>query len=173
MRQNYNKKNKGLAMLGQGKWKSALGHTLLLIGMVLVSMGAFAQTPTGGLYLHKTWIPDETDPTGGTGEIMLETFVTGDKIIIEKDIPSDIVLVLDVSSSMRQTRGTLNQPTNRALTYNMVAGARTAETNYIFNSSQLFAEKNNDRYYLYYFNNSTKTYIHRNGTNTTNINNAA
>lgn len=174
MRQNYNKKNKGLALLGQGKWKSALGHTLLLIGMVLVSMGAFAQTPTGGLYLNKTWIPDPSDPTGGTGEIMLETFVTGDKIIIEKDIPSDIVLVLDVSSSMRQTRGTLNQPTNRALTYNMVAGARTAETNYIYNSSQLFAEKNGDRYYLYFFNNSTKTYINRNnGTNTTNINNAA
>ena len=169
---------KSLASLGHGKWKSALGHTLLLIGMVLVSMGAFAQTPTGGLYLNKTWIPDPSDPTGGTGEIMLETFVTGDKIIIEKDIPSDIVLVLDVSSSMRATRGTQVQVTSasdRALTYNMVAGARTVEDNYTFNNYQLFAEEYNGRYYLYYNSSGSdnRNYFRTNGNTTTNRNNAA
>ena len=172
MQQNYNKKNKNVAQLGHGKWKSALGRTLLLIGMVLVSMGAFAQVPTGGLYLHKTWIPDESDPTGGTGEIMLETFVTGEKMIIQKDIPSDIVLVLDVSTSMKATRGTQTTPSNRALTYNMVAGARTAEANYTYNGNQLFAEENNGKYYLYYNSSGsdTRNYFRRDGNTTTNIN---
>ena len=98
---NYEKRS--LALLGHGKWKSALGHTLLIIGLVLLSMGAFAQTPTGGLYMHKTWIPDETDPTGSKGEIMLETFVTGESIITEAHIPTDIVVVVDQSTSMAET----------------------------------------------------------------------
>lgn len=157
---NYYKNKESLARLGHGKWKSALRHTLLIIGMVLVSMGAFAQTPTGGLYLHKTWIPDPSDPTGGTGEIMLETFVTGDKMIIQKDIPSDIVLVLDVSSSMSATRGTQNSPSDRALSYNDVAGARTAETNYTYNENQLFAEEYEGAYYLYIQQGGNKNYLY-------------
>ena len=98
MKQNYN--NESLALLGHGKWKSALGHTLLLIGMVLVSMGAFAQAPTGGLYMQKDWTPDPTDPTGSKGTIRLETFVTGEKIITEAHVPTDIVIVVDQSGSM-------------------------------------------------------------------------
>ena len=100
MQMNHYTNKKSLALLGHGKWKSALGHTLLLIGMVLVSLGAFAQEPTNGLYMHKTWIPDETDPTGSKGEIMLETFVTGEKIKTEAHIPTDIVIVVDQSGSM-------------------------------------------------------------------------
>ena len=173
MQQNYNKKNKNVAQLGHGKWKSALGRTLLLIGMVLVSMGAFAQVPTGGLYLYKTWIPDETDPTGGTGEIMLETFVTGEKTIIQKDIPSDIVLVLDVSTSMSATRGTQNTPSDRALTYNKVADARTAETNYTYSGYQVFAEEYNNRYYVYYQRGGTKYYFTSTGGTNTSRNRAA
>ena len=99
---NHYTNKKSLALLGHGKWKSALGHTLLLIGMVLVSMGAFAQAPTGGLYMQKDWTPDPTDPTGSKGTIRLETFVTGEKIITEAHIPTDIVLVLDQSGSMAQ-----------------------------------------------------------------------
>jgi hypothetical protein len=100
MQMNHYTNKKSLALLGHGKWKSALSHTLLLIGMVLVSMGAFAQEPSNGLYLHKDWEPDPTDPTGSRGVIRLETFVTGDKIITETHTPTDIVLVLDVSGSM-------------------------------------------------------------------------
>ncbi len=96
---NYEKRS--LALLGHGKWKSALGHTLLIIGMVLVSLGAFAQTPTNGLYMHKTWIPDPNDATGSKGEIMLETFVTGESIITEAHTPTDIVVVVDQSGSMQ------------------------------------------------------------------------
>ena len=100
MQMNHYTNKKSLALLGHGKWKSALGHTLLLIGMVLVSIGAFAQTPTGGLYMQKGWTPDPTDPTGSKGTIRLETFVTGEKIITEAHIPTDIVIVVDQSGSM-------------------------------------------------------------------------
>ena len=98
MKQNY---EECLAKRSHGKWKSALGHTLLIIGMVLVSLGAFAQTPTNGLYMHKTWIPDPNDATGSKGEIMLETFVTGESIITEAHTPTDIVVVVDQSGSMQ------------------------------------------------------------------------
>ena len=99
MKQNYN--NESLARLGHGKWKSALGHTLLIIGMVLMSLGVYAQTATGGLYMHKTWVPDYTTcPNGDCGHIRLETFVTGDAIIVDAHIPTDIVVVVDQSGSM-------------------------------------------------------------------------
>ena len=60
MQQNYNKNNKSLALLGQSKWKHALKFTLLLIGFVMSfgMMVAYAQEPTGGLYMHKDWQPD-------------------------------------------------------------------------------------------------------------------
>ena len=99
---NHYTNKKSLALLGHSKLKGALRHTLLLIGMVLMSLEAFAQEPTNGLYMHKTWIPDETDPMGSKGEIMLETFVTGEKIKTEAHIPTDIVLVLDQSGSMQE-----------------------------------------------------------------------
>ena len=94
---------KGLALFGQGKWKSALGHTLLIIGMVLMSFGAYAQTPTGGLYMNKTWVPE--CPDGSCGHIRLETFVTGEKIITESHVPTDIVVVVDQSGSMSESFG--------------------------------------------------------------------
>ncbi len=101
MKQNY---EESLAKRSHGKWKSALGHTLLIIGMVLVSLGAFAQqqemTPIPeGLVMEKKWQSD--DPTGRTGNILVETYVTGHSIA--KHVPTDIVLVLDVSGSMDET----------------------------------------------------------------------
>ena len=98
---NYEKRS--LALLGHGKWKSALGHTLLIIGMVLMSLGAWAQVDPAnpnipeGLVMNKYFVPD--DPNDGTsGNIFLETYVTGHSVAQHK--PTDIVLVLDVSGSM-------------------------------------------------------------------------
>ena len=92
---------KSLVLLGHGKWKSALGHTLLIIGMVLMSLGVYAQEATGGLYMHKTWVPDtENCPDGDCGHIRLETFVTGESMVVEAHIPTDIVVVVDQSGSM-------------------------------------------------------------------------
>ena len=99
MQMNHYTNKKSLALLGHGKWKSALGHTLLLIGMVLVSLGAFAQNMTpvpDGLKMEKKWVSD--DPTGRTGNILVEAFVTGHSVA--QHVPTDIVLVLDVSGSM-------------------------------------------------------------------------
>ena len=102
MRKNY-KNNKTMASLGQGKWKNVLGHTLLLIGFVMGfgMVSAYAQEASGGLYMHKTWVPDyENCPSGDCGYIQLETFVTGEKIISETHVPTDIVIVVDQSRSM-------------------------------------------------------------------------
>ena len=101
MQMNHYTNKKSLALLGHGKWKSALGHTFLLIGMVLVSMGAFAQTtPTpympDGLVMKKTW--EATNASGTKGNIFVEAFVTGHSV--DTHVPTDIVLVLDVSGSM-------------------------------------------------------------------------
>ncbi|MBR6228078.1 MAG: VWA domain-containing protein [Bacteroidales bacterium] len=101
MKQNYN--NESLALLGHGKWKSALGHTLLIIGMVLMSLGAYAQTPStdipAGLKMKKTWVAD--DPlTNTSGKVVLETYVTGSEITTTSSVPNDIVIIVDQSGSM-------------------------------------------------------------------------
>ncbi|MBR5169774.1 MAG: T9SS type A sorting domain-containing protein [Muribaculaceae bacterium] len=113
---------KSLALLGHGKWKSALGHTLLIIGMVLVSLGAWAQVDPAnpnipkGLVMNKWFEPD--DPNDGTsGNIFLETYVTGHSVAQHK--PTDIVLVLDVSGSMDEnmTSYTYSPRTSQGYTY--------------------------------------------------------
>ena len=100
MKQNY---EECLAKRSHGKWKHALRHTLLIIGMVLVSLGAWAQVDPAnpnipeGLVMKKWFEPD--DPNDGTsGNIFLETYVTGRSVA--QHVPTDIVLVLDVSGSM-------------------------------------------------------------------------
>lgn len=176
MKQNYNKKS--LALLGHGKWKSALGHTLLLIGFLtgFGLMGAFAQEPTNGLYMHKTWTPDPSDPTGAKGTIRLETFVTGDKIITEEHIPTDIVLVLDVSGSMNQNIYTYsyNPRASQAYSYDSYGD----NTYYYLYNGQYYAVSREaeryggvliPRYYyrLYFTVNGQRIYLSGTGTTTT------
>ena len=99
----FDKMKRSLALLGHSKLKGALQHTLLIIGMVLMSLGAQAQVDPAnpnipeGLVMNKYFVPD--DPNNGTsGNIFLETYVTGHSVAQHK--PTDIVLVLDVSGSM-------------------------------------------------------------------------
>lgn len=89
-----------------------LKRTLLIIGMVVMAMGAYAQEATGGLYMHKTWVPDYTNcPDGSCGHIRLETFVTGESMTVDVHIPTDIVVVVDQSGSMADAfDGTENVP---------------------------------------------------------------
>ncbi len=163
---NYEKRS--LALLGHGKWKSALGHTLLIIGMVLVSLGAWAQVDPAnpnipeGLVMKKYFEPD--DPNDGTsGNIFLETYVTGHSVAQHK--PTDIVLVLDVSGSMDQnmTSYTYSAITSQGYSYNsygnnsyyykhtngqyyQVTRYRTANNNYGYR--YLYYDVNGTRYYL-------------------------
>jgi uncharacterized protein YegL len=111
MQQNYNKNNRSRAHLGHGKWKHALGCALLLIGFLMGfgMMNAFAQEATGGLYMHKTWVPTSTN--GDKGYIQLETFVTGETTVVNVSVPTDIVVVVDQSGSMKDAfDGTENVP---------------------------------------------------------------
>ena len=89
-----------------------LKRTLLIVGMVLMAMGAYAQEAPGGLYMHKEWQPDYTNcPDGSCGHIRLETFVTGETMTVDVHIPTDIVVVVDQSGSMADAfDGTENVP---------------------------------------------------------------
>ena len=49
---------------------------------------------------HIAYSKTVTGPENGIYTIHLDTFVTGEKSIVESSIPADIVLVLDVSGSM-------------------------------------------------------------------------
>ncbi len=120
----------------------------------------------------------------GTYWIKLESFSTGSASYIEAAVPADILLVLDLSTSMRASRGTTTQvATAKGLSYNDVINARTAETNYLYrdgnsgtsNRYQLFAEENNGRYYLYYnaSGSNNKNYLTSATSTSTNRNNAA
>ena len=170
--------NESLAQFGHGKWKRALGHTLLLIGFLMGfgMMGVYAQTPTNGLYMYKTWTPDPTDPSGAKGTIRLETFVTGDKIITETHIPTDIILVLDVSGSMSETIDNYDYTprTSQAYTYNNYGN----NTYYYLYQGQYYPVSREryqygglliPRYYyrLYFTVNGQRIYLSGTGTTTT------
>ena len=99
---NHYANKKSLALLGQGRWKHALGCTLLLIGFVLGlgGMKTYAQEYEGGkLQMSKQF--HSTSEDNSEGELWLETYVTGAHITHSVAVPSDIVLVLDMSYSMR------------------------------------------------------------------------
>lgn len=96
-----------------------LKRTLLIVGMVLMAMGTYAQEATGGLYMHKTWVPDETNcPDGSCGHIRLETFVTGETMVVDVNVPTDIVVIVDQSGSMNDdfNGNSTNVTANRRIT---------------------------------------------------------
>ncbi|MBR4469153.1 MAG: hypothetical protein IKS53_06930 [Bacteroidales bacterium] len=178
---NHYTNKKSLALLGHGKWKSALGHTLLLIGMVLVSMGAFAQNvdPSHpnipeGLVMNKYFVPD--NPANGTsGNIFLETYVTGHSVAQHK--PTDIVLVLDVSGSMDQTMTSYTYTARASQNYSY-NGYGNNNTYYIKHSNGQYypvvrqTQGNRPTYYrLRYQVNTTWYYLSGTGVTTTAPNN--
>ena len=65
---------------------------------------AVGEQENSGMIINKT----ATANTDGTYTIQLEAFATGDKVITEttKDVPTDIVLVLDQSGSMEEKMNT-------------------------------------------------------------------
>ncbi|MBR3426549.1 MAG: T9SS type A sorting domain-containing protein [Bacteroidales bacterium] len=172
---NHYTNKKSLALLGHGKWKSALRHTLLLIGMVLVSLGAFAQNMTPvpeGLKMEKKWVSD--DPTGRTGNILVEAFVTGHSVATH--VPTDIVLVLDVSGSMDDALDTYeyNERPSQAYTYSFFGTGNVGATNYYIyyqdQYRQITAERTgntgNRRYNLHFSVGGTTYYLSGTGVTT-------
>lgn len=155
MQMNHYTNKKSLARLGHGKWKSALRHTLLIIGMVLMSLGVYAQQMTpapDGLKMEKKWVSD--DPTGRTGNIYVETFVTGHSVA--QHVPTDIVLVLDVSGSMDEHLYDPVEAPGNGWTYNNYGNSQYYYR-YVDNNDQVTFYlvrrriSNNGRYYLSYY----------------------
>lgn len=86
--------------------------TLGLLVVLLITLMAFGitavadeETPTtggntagSGMVINKTATPNDD----GTYQIMLEAYATGEKVTtsVQKDVPTDIILVLDQSGSM-------------------------------------------------------------------------
>ena len=105
--------------------------------------------PVEGIEYSKTISKPDED---GIYTITLESYVTGSVQVKSEPIPADIVLVLDVSSSMSASRGTTRVVSTRtSLSYDDVVNSNT---NYLYNRNgtryQLSGLKYNNSYYLYY-----------------------
>jgi len=80
--------------------KKIYNFIFIVAGLILgISPAAFAQTSAEGIVLdkHVTQAPDEN----GVRWITLESYVTGSVKVVTGSVPSDVILVLDVSSSMK------------------------------------------------------------------------
>ena len=80
--------------------------SLLIPGTLAMPAKAAEGDTDNGMVISKT----ATANTDGTYTIQLEAYATGSKIIsdVKKDVPTDIVLVLDQSSSMDKPIGTVS-----------------------------------------------------------------
>lgn len=87
---------------------------LLLLTLFGISVAAVMglSTEESGMHLQKT----ATANADGTYTITLEAYATGDKVIsqVSRDVPTDIVLVLDLSSSMTEQMGVSGSGTRLA-----------------------------------------------------------
>lgn len=166
---NHYANKKSLALLGHGKWKSTLGCTLLLIGMLLVSMGANAQNFTPipeGLKMEKKWEPTNDD--GTQGNILVETFVTGHSVA--EHVPTDIVLVLDVSGSMNENLSHVEYTArpSQGYTYNNYPSGNNNNPNYYILYNGDYYEVIRERQWVFdWFNSGYRHNLHFNVGTTT------
>ena len=119
-----------------------------------------------GIAYSKTITPPNPQ---GEYDIILESFVTGEVKMKYEDAPADIILHLDMSSSMSASMGTPTRVTQQtALSYNsVVAPVSVPDADvylYYTGSSdgyrQITAQEYNGRYYLYcaYYGNNSQHY---------------
>ena len=160
--------------------RRTLQFTLLLIGFLMGfgMMSAYAQTLTpvpAGLKMEKIWQSD--DPTGRTGNILVEAFVTGHSVATH--VPTDIVLVLDVSGSMDENLSSYDyrpRP-SQGYSYNNY-GNNTYYYYYEGQYHQVVRDRNwvwdwfesGYRYNLHFNYNNTTYYLYGTGIQTTNPN---
>ncbi len=125
---------------------------------LLVPVLAHAQDP--GVVLRKSVSDQNVD---GSFTIKLETYATGETEVTMTDMPADIVLVLDVSTSMTRSRGSIST-VNRSLSYNDVVNSsdKVFFINFEGTWSQIFADKSgNDRRLYIYPNGAGKRYLRK------------
>ena len=84
----------------------SLAAGLLIPGLPAYAEGEGESGSSSGMELSKTAKANND----GTYTITLEAYATGEKVInkVEKDVPTDIVLLLDQSGSMKWDMGTVN-----------------------------------------------------------------
>ena len=110
-----------------------------------------------GIAYSKTITPPNPQ---GEYDIILESFVTGEVKMKYEDAPADIILHLDMSSSMSASMGTTTRVTAAtALSYNSIASRISTLDSpvYLFRTSangddyrQICVQEYNGNYYLYY-----------------------
>lgn len=145
--------------------KNILKYALLtLVGASAFSMTSYADVdPSEVIKLNKQLIP--TNPDQGEYKIRLETYVTGSSVTHTEQVgvPIDLVLVLDVSSSMTSNYvpGGYNKRTSQGYTY---SGYGTHQYYYYDSESNAYylvkrgtKEGTSHRYSLEYGNNSIGT----------------
>lgn len=106
--------------------KHTFKYILMVLGLLVSSMSIQAQQvinnykPGGGVSTGKS----VTDNGDGTYKITLETFATGTSSTSTESKPVDVVLVLDVSGSMENPKGTMTQVSNNTnISYNTIANS--------------------------------------------------
>lgn len=124
---------------------SPMKATMLLLLLGFAAGSAMAQyrvkpqhrdQPTGnGLYLDKQFKEDPTNPNGGS--LFLESYVTGEVKKVLASRPTDIVLVLDRSSSMNNNMAT-------SYTYEPMSSAGYSYDSY---GSHQYYYKDGEEYY--------------------------
>ena len=163
--------------------KQTLKYSLIVLSLFFLGQNAANAQEVldqykegGGVATSKKVSSQNAD---GSYTITLETFATGTSAVVQKNVPADIVLVLDLTTSMRVSRGTTTRVTARTdLSYDMVVNARTKDSNYLYSSGgntryQLFGETytqgGQTRYVLYYnqSGNNNRYYLTSNGTTQT------
>ena len=113
----------------------------------------------------------ETQNSDGTYTLTLETFAEGETALVTTSTPVDVVLVLDVSGSMVQPKGTTtNVASGTNISYNDV---KNGTVRYFYRDGdgdydEIYCEESGGRYYLYYDYGQGKNYIYngRYGTTT-------
>lgn len=124
---------------------SALLCLSLAAGLVIPGLPAYAEgegeSSNSGMKLNKTAVANGDD----TYTITLEAYATGEKVIsqVNKDVPTDIVLVLDQSGSMDDPIG---EAKFNAYSYNQSKNSQHYERRHNGGSANLWHELENGSY---------------------------
>ena len=144
----------------------------ILTGLVLLAFSATVSAQVTSQYQSQNGVATgkhvSAQNEDGTYTITLETFATGEQTLITTSTPVDVVLVLDVSGSMVQPKGSTTAVANNTnISYNTIANSSVS---YFYRDNdgdydEIYTEYYNGRYYLYYDYGRGKNYIYngRNG----------
>lgn len=128
-------------------------NILMLASSLLLPVTALGQEEDTGVRVNKSVSPRNSD---GSYTITLETYATGETEVEMNDVPADIVLVLDLSTSMGGHRGDLlevTDPNELSLSYNDVVNSGN---NYVYwyethgYGYQISGFKKGNNYYIYW-----------------------